>query len=189
LDLLFEICAMSLYIQSYLTDAEKVKKVFGCKNKLFFEKILLKLRDDLDDIDADHEEFINFDKNAKSVLLDIINGKIQFEELAFIYVLVYEKLCGVFGEQIYSPNDEYSVPYFQALGINPSAFIPIPMVKNTPFIYSIPVAKLFKEKQWFLGLTKPDTMSQKDFDMEQSDFAFAFDKAMKENKDLVFSMY
>jgi hypothetical protein len=180
---------MSLYIQAFLTDAEKVKKVFGCKNKLFFDKIMLKLRDDLDDLDSDYEDKITFDKNAKTVLLDLINGKTQFKDLAFLYVHVYEKLCAVFGEQIYSPNDEFSVPYFKAIGLKPSAFLEIPLENSTPFIYSIPVAKLYKEKQWFLGLTKPDNMSQKEFDDEQNDFAYAFDKAMKANKDLVFSMY
>ena len=113
---------MSLYIQSYLTDAAKVKKVFGCKNKLFFEKAMLKLRDELDDLDADYDEQINFDKNAKTVLLDIINGKIQFNDMAFMYVHIYEKLCSVFGEQVFPPNDEYSVPYFKAIGLKPSAF-------------------------------------------------------------------
>jgi hypothetical protein len=180
---------MSLYIQSYLTDAAKVKKVFGCKNKLFFEKAMLKLRDELDDLDADYDEQINFDKNAKTVLLDIINGKIQFNDMAFMYVHIYEKLCSVFGEQVFPPNDEYSVPYFKAIGLKPSAFLPIPLEKAKPFVYSIPVDKLNKEKQWFLGLTKPEDMSQKDFDLEQNDFAFIFDKAIKENKDLVFTMY
>jgi hypothetical protein len=180
---------MSKYIQSYLTDSEKVKKVFGCKNKLFFEKILITLGDDLEDLDSDYEDKITFEKNAKTVLLDIINGNKSFPDMAFLYMMVFEKLCKVFGEQIYCPNDEYSVSYLQAVGVKSNAFIDIPLEKSEPFLYCIPVAKLFKEKEWFLGLTKPDTMTQKEFDMEQSDFAYAFDKAMKANKDLVFTMY
>jgi hypothetical protein len=180
---------MDFYIQCFLTEADKLQKVFGCKNKLFFEKIMLKLQDDLDDLDSEHEGLISFTKNAKSVLLDIINGKAQFADLHFMYVMIYEKLCGVFGQQIYCPSDEFSVAYFTSLQLAPSALIPIPLATPTPFIYSIAVANLATEKTTFLTASKPASLSDKEFAEQQADYAYAFDQAIKQNKDLVFSMY
>lgn len=180
---------MSWYIKSYLTDAEKLKKVYGCKNKLFTEKIMLKMRDFLDDLDSDYEEQITFEKNASAVLLDFINGKTSFKDINFMYVLIYERLCDIFGEQVFSPNDEYSVPYFKALEQKSTVFLPIPTEKKDPFVVSILHKDLARQKEWYLSLTKPDDMSQKEFDTEQADYAFVFDKAIKEGKDLVFTMY
>jgi hypothetical protein len=180
---------MDLYIQTFLTDAEKLKKVFGCKNKLFFEKILIKLQDELDDLDSDYEKIISFTKNAKAVLLDIINGHAQHNDLSFMYVMIYEKLCGVFGEQIYCPSDEYNLQYFNALQLKPCALIPIPLVDETPFIYSVAFADLQTEKEKFLAISKPNNITDSDFAAHQADFGYAFDQAIKQNKDLVFSMY
>jgi hypothetical protein len=179
---------MSWYIRSYLVDAEKIKKIFGCKNKLFLEKIVIKLNDFLDDLDSDYSEQTNLEKNSRAVLIDIINGKITLPELDFMYTLIYERLCDVFGEQIFSPNDEYSVEYFKALQLKHSAIIAIPFPTRVPMTHHIAIKNLKHQKEWFLGLTKPNEMSQKEFDAEQSDYAFAFDEAIAKNKDLVFVM-
>jgi hypothetical protein len=122
-------------------------------------------------------------------LLDIINGKVQFADLDFMYVTIYEKLCSVFGEQIYCPSDEFNVGYLTNLGLQPSALIPIPLIAKTPFVYSIAVADLATHKAKFLALPKPDKTSDKDFAEQQADYAYAFDKAIEQQKDLVFSMY
>ncbi len=180
---------MSWYINSFVTDAGKVQKVWGCKNKLFFEKALLKLKNSLDDLDYEYEDIVDFEKNAKSVLLDIVNGKISYKDLGVLYIHVYEELCGIFGEQIYCPNDEYSVPYFKALQLQQAAFLEIPTPKGPPFVHSILNKDLKIAKEYFLGMTKPEDMDEKTFAQEQGDYAFAFDKAMQDGLDLVFTMY
>ncbi len=179
---------MSYYIQAYLTDAAKVEKVFGCKNKLLFEKLLVKLRYDLDDIDSEYEEKINFEKNAKTVLLDMINGKVSFKDVPYLYVLVYEKIVATFGEQIYAPSDEFDEEYFKALELDTYTFFDIPTCDKAPFVHSIPKEHIGEALEVFCTMPSIKGYNIGKLQEALADFKYAFEKAKKEGKDLVFVM-
>ena len=164
--------------------------MYGSKDNALLSSLLDELSDQLDDLNGYFEDQIDDDKNAQEVLADIINGKIRFPELAFMYGYVYEKLCEYYGEKIIPPNDEFSTNYYWEVPKQTySAFIPIPFSSDFPEIYSIPTRKLRIEKEKFLALTKRDGVDEAYLKMEKEDFEFAFDKALEENKDLVFFLY
>jgi hypothetical protein len=103
-----------------------------------------------------------------------------------MYVYLYEKIVALFGEQIYCPSDEYNVDYFEALELRQSSFFKVPFSKGLPFVHSIKNSDLKRQKDWFLGLEKPDGISQSKYDADLADYAYAFDKAIQDGKDLVF---
>lgn len=183
---------MSYSVVSYLTNSTEIKKLYGSKNQKLLASLLDELSDELDDLndDFDFDDNIGDAKNSQEVLTDIINGDIRFPELDYMYGFVYEKLCGHYGEQIFPPNDEFSTNYYWAIPKQTyKAFIPIPFSSDFPEIYSIPTTELQAEKDKFLALTERDGVDEDYLKMEKEDFKFTFDKAIEDNKDLVFFLY
>jgi hypothetical protein len=169
------------FIQVYLTDAEHVRKVFGCKNKAFLEKLLLKLKYPLEDLDDEFEDLLGPQKNSKYVLLDMINGKQSLKDLRLIYLYLYEKICLSFGQALFAPSDEFSVELFEALELSPSAFMPLELSRKVPFLLSLLSSELpdFRKRIEALDAV---------YDEEKPDFLYAIDKAIADKKDLVFCM-
>lgn len=182
---------MSYYVQSYLTDAKLLKKIYGSKNPLLLQKLTKDMTDDLDDLDDYYEKDVDHVKNAPEVLADIINGVTRFPEITFMYSLVYEKLCGHVGKKVYPPNDEYSTDYYLAVPkeTKHKAFMPIPFTKDYPEVYSISYDELPAEKERFLKLTERKGADAEELAEEKAEFEFIFDKAAKDGKDLVFFLY
>lgn len=190
LDLQSIYTTMSYYVQSYLTDAAKVKAIWGCKNPKFLEAITRKLSDDLDDLDDTFAAETTDEKNALQVLTDIINGEIRFPELGFLYVYVYEKLVQVFGKITFPPNDEYDTNYYQSIDKEVcKTFFPLPAPSDFPEVYSILQADLAQEKIRFLSMDKIKGIAPSELVEHKADFEFIFDKAIAEGKDLVFLVY
>jgi hypothetical protein len=169
------------FIQVYLTDAEHVRKVYGCKNKAFLEKLLIKLKYPLEDLDDEFEDLIEPTKNSKFVLLDMINGKQTLKDLRLIYLYLYEKICLSFGQALFAPSDEFSVELFEYMELSPSAFMPIELSRKVPFLVSILCADLPAFRTRFEAV---DAI----FDEEKADYFYAIDKAIAEKKDLVLCM-
>ena len=181
---------MGYYVQSYLTDATKVKAIFGSKNQPFLTAVTKKLSDDLDDLDDTFSDQTDDKKNATQVLTDIVNGEVRFPELAFMYVYVYEKLVQVFGKLEFPPNDEYSTDYYWDVEKDPyQTFFPLPVPADFPEVYSIANADLEEEKARFLEPVSRKGLSDEDFEVEKGDFEYIFNKAIEEKKDLVFFVY
>jgi hypothetical protein len=181
---------MGYYVQSYVTDSNAIKKLYGSKDKELLASLLDKLSDELQNLNDDFSSQINENKNAQTIVADFINGEVRFPELAFMYGYVYEKLCEHFGERVIPPNEEFSTNYYWAVPKQTyKAFIPIPFSKDFPEIYSISLSDLVTEKATFLGLTKREGADEDYLIMEKEDFEFTFDKALDENKDLVFFLY
>jgi hypothetical protein len=176
------------FVQAYLTDAANVAKVYGCKNKALLEKLLVKLKYPLEDLDDEFEDLVEPNKNANMVLMDIINGKQTLPDFKLVYLFLYEQICLSFGEHIYAPSDDFSVNYFNALELQPSAFMPLELSNENPVLLSIPNAELEDYKMKFLNLSIYKGIDEIDFGEEQKDYAFAFDLAIKMKKDLVFCM-
>ena len=180
---------MGYYVLSYLTNAEDIKKLFGSKNKELYISLLDKLSEDLEDInDSFEDDFVN-GVNAQEILSDFIEGEIRFPELDFAYGYIYEKICEHYGEYIIPPSEEYSTNYYWNVPKDPKTFVNIPFSSDFPDIYSISKSELKSEKNRFLSLKDLDGVGKEELEAEKKDFEYIFDKAIEENKDLIFVVY
>ena len=134
---------MSYCINAYLTDAKKVIYAYGSKNKQIFNRLYQSLKDSFDQIDSSFPNRINYKNNSYAILEYIVNGKIQFPEVPYMYGYVYEKICEFYGCPIFS--DEYIWQLD-----NQSAFIPIPFSREFPYIISIGTKSLQHKKVQYL---------------------------------------
>jgi hypothetical protein len=180
---------MEKFVQAYLTDGEHVDKTFGCKNIPFAKKLLIKLEGHLDYLDDEFEDIIDKNKNARYVLLDIINGKVSYPELKIMYMYIYEKICLSFGEQLYPPSDDFNEKYFKQLNVDSQLFMPIPTVDGFPIMHSIQKDQLAEAKKYFINAKPWKGATDEEYNEAKADYEFAFDKAIKADKDLVFVYY
>lgn len=174
---------------SYLTDAEKVKSFYGSKDAAALEELYKALQEDFESLDDFFDGSSEGWQPAREILTDIINGEIRFPKLGYMYSYVYEQLCAYFGGQVFPPGEEYSTVYYYEIEKQPTAFIPIPFSNDFPEVYSISKDKLATEKERFLQVQKIDGINDAGLQMEKDDFAFIFDKAIAEQKDLLFMLY
>ncbi|MDM1395704.1 DUF7691 family protein [Myroides odoratimimus] len=184
---------MSYSVQSYLTDKTKIQQVYGCKDLTLYNELCEAFQDQLDE----HSDYFDNELEPHSItfvdiLLDIINGEIQYNELTFAYGYVYELLCEHYGEVFYPTSDEYSTPYYETVEteLTSKAFIPIPFSEDFPSIYSIAIEDLDKEVTPFIeNYRRKKEIDEETYTLEQEDFLYAFELAKKQNKDLVFFLY
>jgi len=183
---------MSYSVSCCLTDAEKIKHLFGSKDISLFEKLAADLEDELEELDNYFEDDIDGAKISKSILRDlVINAEIRFPEYAFLYGYVYEKLCKYYGERVFPPNDfaDYSTAYFGEVSDGHSTFIDIPAPDDFPGILSIALENLSTEREKFLQLEKIDGVDDEEVQLSKEDFRYLFDKAIAEKKSIVFFVY
>ncbi|ARS42233.1 hypothetical protein CA265_22260 [Sphingobacteriaceae bacterium GW460-11-11-14-LB5] len=181
---------MSYSVQCYLCEAIKIKELYASKNQASFEKLSRALSEELNGLDNDFEDEIDSRKNAKEILRDFINGEVRFPDLAFMYGYVYEKICEYYGELISPPSGDFSTAYYWSLNKETyKIFVPIPTPEDFPEIYSISTSELLNESYRFLSGPKRENIDQEYLESEKEDFRFAFDKAIQQNKDLVFFLY
>ena len=173
---------MSYSVHAYLTDAKKVSSVFGSCDQKIFNELSLSLKNDFEDLDNYFSDQVNSQKNAFDVLKDIINGKIRFPDIPFIYGYVYEKICEHFGNEIYNAENIWELD-------NQSVFIPIPLSTDFPYIISIEKYQLQEKREKFLSLKEGEGIGDYDYEEEMSDLAFIFDEAIEKSKDLVICIY
>ena len=122
---------MSYSVYAYLTDADKVKSVYGACDNLLLNQLKIALKQELDSLNDYFSDSLNTDKDAYAALADIVNGEIRYPEIAFIYGYVYEKICNHYGTQIYCAENLWQLD-------SQSTFIPIPLSDDFPYIISIP---------------------------------------------------
>ena len=76
---------MSYSVCAYLTEADKVKSVYGtCDNQLI-NQLKVALKQELDTLNDYFSDSLNTDKDAYAALADIVNGEIRYPEIAFMY--------------------------------------------------------------------------------------------------------
>jgi hypothetical protein len=179
---------MGYYISSYLTDANKVKSLFGSKDILLFEELKTKLSDNLEDFNNSFEDELEGEQSSEEVLRDIINGEIRFPNLNFLYGYVYISLCETFGEQFFTDADDVSGSSFWLVAPENTAFITIPFSDDFPQIVSISKEDLIPQKKFFL-----DVLNNPDFKNEYTEDIAAykqiFETAINANKDLVLACF
>lgn len=180
---------MGYYVTSYLTRAESIRSVFGSKDIALYEKLSAQFKADFERHDNYFASNLPQGVSFKSVLIDIIYGEIRFPKFAFIYGYVYESLCEYYGEKVFPPEGEYSTNYYWAIPKTPKAFIPVPLTRDFPEVYSIYYNDLKTEKERFLAVAEIDGIPAEYIDTEKEDYAFIFDKAIAEKCDLVFFTY
>ena len=79
---------MSYSVYAYLTDADKVKSVYGACDNLLINQLKIALKQELDSLNDYFSDSLNTDKDAYAALADIVNGEIRYPEIAFRFLLL-----------------------------------------------------------------------------------------------------
>ena len=186
---------MSYSVCAYLTEADKVKSVYGtCDNQLI-NQLKVALKQELDTLNDYFSDSLNTDKDAYAALADIVFGEFSYPEIAelvigeflypeiaFMYGYVYEKICNHYGTQIYCAENLWQLD-------SQSTFIPIPLSSDFPYIISIPVSDLESKRTEYTSLQEGNGIGDYDYEQEMDDLNFIFDEAVEAQKDLVIMMY
>ena len=109
---------MSYSVCAYLTEADKVKSVYGACDNLLLNQLKVALKPGLDSLNDYFSDNLNTDMNAYAVLADIVNGEIRYPEIAFMYGYVYEKICNHYGTQIYCAENLWQLDSQSNLYLN-----------------------------------------------------------------------
>ena len=173
---------MSYSVYAYLTDADKVKSVYGACDNLLINQLKIALKQELDSLNDYFSDSLNTDKDAYAALADIVNGEIRYPEIAFMYGYVYEKICNHYGTQMYGA-------VFLWLLVRQSTFIPIPLSDDFPYIISIPVSELESKRMEYNSLEEGNGIGDYNYEEEMDDLNFIFDEAIEAQKDLVIMVY
>ena len=173
---------MSYSVYACLTDAKKVSSIYGAKNQNLIGELSAAIKSELDNLDDYFADTLSPQQNAFEVLKDIVDGRISFPEIPFMYGYVYEKICEYFGVQIF--NAEYLWELEEQ-----SAFIPIPFSPDFPHIISIEKAQLKEKKEKFLALQVGSGIGDCDYEEEINDLTYIFDEAIEQYKDLIICTY
>ena len=158
---------MSYSVCAYLTEADKVKSVYGTCDNLLLNQLKAALKQELDSLNDYFSDRLNTDMDAYAALADIVNGKIRYPEVTFLYGYVYEKI------QLDSQ----------------STFIPIPLSDDFPYIISIPVSDLESKRAKYSSLQEGNGIGDYDYEQEMDDLNFIFNEAIEAQKDLVIMVY
>lgn len=86
---------MSYSVCAYLIEADKVRSVYGACDNQLINQLKVALKQELDCLNDSFSNSLNTDKDAYAVLADIVNGKIRYPEIAFMYGYVYEKIATI----------------------------------------------------------------------------------------------
>ncbi len=173
---------MSYFVYAYLTEADKVKSIYGACDDLLMNQLKASLKQELDSLNEYFSDSLNTDKDACVALADIVNGEIRYPEIAFMYGYVYEKICSHYGKQIYDAENLWQLD-------SQSTFIPIPLSDDFPYIISIPVSELESKRKEYTLLQEGDGIEDYDYEQEMNDLNFIFDEAIEAQKDLVIIVY
>lgn len=173
---------MSYSVCAYLIEADKVRSVYGACDNQLINKLKVALKQELDCLNDSFSNSLNTDKDAYAVLADIVNGKIRYPEIAFMYGYVYEKICNHYGTQIYCAENLWQLD-------SQSTFIPIPLSSDFPYIISIPVSELESKRTEYTSLKEGNGIGDYDYEQEMDDLNFIFDEAFEAQKDLVIMVY
>lgn len=173
---------MSYSVCAYLTEADKVKSVYGARDNLLLNQLKAALKPGLDSLNDYFSDNLNTDMNAYAVLADIVNGEIRYPEIAFMYGYVYEKICNHYGTQIYCAENLWQLD-------SQNTFIPIPLSDDFPYIISIPVSELESKRTEYNSLEESNGIGDYDYEEEMDDLNFIFDEAVEAQKDLVIMVY
>ena len=69
---------MSYSVCAYLTEADKVKSVYGACDNLLLNQLKTELKQELDSLNDYFSDRLNTDMDAYAALADIVNGKIRY---------------------------------------------------------------------------------------------------------------
>ena len=67
---------MSYSVCAYLTEADKVKSVYGARDNLLLNQLKAALKPGLDSLNDYFSDSLNTDMDAYAVLADIVNGEV-----------------------------------------------------------------------------------------------------------------
>ena len=173
---------MSYSVCAYLTEADKVRSVYGACDNLLLNQLKTALKQELDSLNDYFSDRQNTDMDAYAALADIVNGEIRHPEMAFLYGYVYEKICSHYGTRIYCAENLWQLD-------SQNTFFPIPLSDDFPYIISIPVSVLESKRVEYTSLQEGNGIGDYDYEQEMDDLNFIFDEATEAGKDLVIVVY
>ena len=135
---------MSYSVYAYLTDADKVKSVYGACDNLLINQLKIALKQELDSLNDYFSDSLNTDKDAYAALADIVNGEIRYPDCA---------------ENLWQLDSQ-------------STFIPIPLSSDFPYIISIPVSDLESKRTEYTSLQEGNGIGDYDYEQEMDDLNF-----------------
>ena len=171
---------MSYSVCAYLIEADKVRSVYGACDNQLINQLKVALKQELDSLNDSFSNSLNTDKDAYAVLADIVNGKIRYPEIAFMYGK--EKKCNQKKTQNNKTENLWQLD-------SQSTFIPIPLSSDFPYIISIPVSELESKRTEYTSLKEGNGIGDYDYEQEMDDLNFIFDEAIEAQKDLVIMVY
>jgi len=177
---------MSYYVTPYLVNAEAIEDFWGSDDSNLVEAMREQHADALARLDADFGLRAPF--QAEDALSEIAAAELtRPDEYWFVYVYVYEILCGHFGEA-FPIEDDLALEYLD--GIDPSfgAFIDIPCRRDFPHVLSIRHADLPAKRELFLEGV-PDGYCKEDLELLRKQLTELFDLATERDRGLVLMNY
>lgn len=78
---------MSYSVCAYLTDADKVKSVYGACDTAMLNRLMAALKQELDRLNDYFSDSLSAGKDAYAVLADIVDGEIRHPEMAFLWFI------------------------------------------------------------------------------------------------------
>ena len=90
---------MSYSVYSYLTDADKVKSVYGACDNLLITQLKIALKQELDSLNYYFSDSLNTDKDAYAVLADIVNGKSVIPKLLSCMGIYMKRFATITGHK------------------------------------------------------------------------------------------
>ena len=169
---------MSYSVCAYLTEADKVKSIYGACDNLLLNQLKTELKQELDSLNDYFSDRLNTDMDVYTALADIVNGENHHPEMAFLYGYVYEKICSHYGTQIYCAENLWQLD-------SQNTFFPIPLSDDFPYVISISVSDLESKRAEYNSLQEGNGIGDYDYEQEMNDLNFIFDEAIEAGKDLV----
>ena len=77
---------MSYSVCAYLTEADKVKPVYGARDNLLLNQLKAALKPGVDSLNDYFSDSLNTDMDAYAVLADIVNGEVRYPD-DFPYII------------------------------------------------------------------------------------------------------
>lgn len=194
---------MGYAIQVILTDANKVKAVYGSKNMEYLKSLRYDEYDEYETYIEDRFDLSTGELSVKKILENIINGnthhtyshliqngqeKWASSSLGAVYGYLFMDICYEFGKRINRNEDNWPMlpAYLDEIITEYKAFFPIPFSQDWPHIFCVERHELDHYEKVFRDAILDRYPDDEDL---IKDVDFIFGEARNSNLDLCFVNY
>lgn len=192
---------MSYFIQVILTDANKIRAIYGSKNLDYLNSLKYDEYEEYETHLEDRFNLLTGELSTKKLLENIIKGdtsnpythlvmegqeKSTQSALGAVYGYLFIDICYNFGKQINRYNNTMSMlpEYLSEITEEAKAFFPIPFSNDFPHIFCVERYELDHYEKIFRDAIEEHYPDDEDL---IKDVEFIFGEARKENLDLCFA--